>query len=163
MVNGSPVPMSRVALVYIGIIIFEGTLHWQSIARSAPISAEDVRVIDGDTIRAFRKRPNVRLVGFNAPETRRAACDAEEELGAKATRRLRALVRDGNLDFEFVVCSCPAGTEGTPACNYGRRCGTLKANGRDVGAILIAEGLAVPFQCGPTKCPKTPRPWCEAR
>jgi hypothetical protein len=26
---------------------------------------------------------------------------------------------------------------------------------------LIAEGLAVPFQCGETRCPKTPRPWCE--
>ena len=89
-------------------------------------------------------------------------CDAEEELGTKATRRLRDLVRDGNLDFEFVACSCPVGTEGTPACNYGRRCGTLKANGRDVGTILVAEELAVPFHCEATRCPKTPRPWCEA-
>jgi len=127
-----------------------------------PINPTDVRVIDGDTIRVYQKQPNVRLVGFNAPETRRAACEPEHELGAKATRRLRDLVRDGNLDFEFVACSCPPGTEGTSACNYGRRCGTLKANGRDVGTILIAEGLAVPFQCGDTRCPKTPRPWCEA-
>jgi endonuclease YncB( thermonuclease family) len=122
------------------------------------------RVIDGDTIRVYQKRPNVRLVGFNAPETRstrRTVCEPERELGAKATRRLRDPVRDDNLDFEFVACSCPAGTEGKQACNYGRRCGTLKANGRDVGAILIAEGLAVPFQCGATSCPKTPRPWCE--
>ena len=131
-------------------------------ASAAPIDPGDVRVIDGDTIRVYQKQPNVRLVGFNAPETRRAACDAERELGAKATRRVRDLVRNGNLDFEFVACSCPPGTEGTPACNYGRRCGTLKANGRDVGAILIAEGLAVLFQCGTTSCSKTPRPWCEA-
>jgi endonuclease YncB( thermonuclease family) len=130
-------------------------------ATAAPIEPSDVRVIDGDTIRVYQKQPNVRLVGFNAPETRRAACDAERELGAKATRRVRDLVRAGNLDFEFVACSCPAGTEGTFACNYGRRCGTLKSNGRDVGVILIAEGLAVSFQCGPTRCPKTPRPWCE--
>jgi endonuclease YncB( thermonuclease family) len=129
---------------------------------SAPIEPRDVRVIDGDTIRVYQKQPNVRLVGFNAPETRRASCDAERELGAKATRRVRDLVRDGSLDFEFVACSCPPGTEGTPPCNYGRRCGTLKANGLDVGAILIAEGLAVPFQCGERRCPKTPRPWCEA-
>jgi endonuclease YncB( thermonuclease family) len=131
-------------------------------ALSAPIEAGDVRVIDGDTIRVYQKQPNVRLVGFNAPETRRAVCDAERELGAKATRRVRDLIGDGSLDFEFVACSCPPGTEGTPACNYGRRCGTLKANGRDVGAILIAEGLAVPFHCGETRCPKTPRPWCGA-
>ena len=129
---------------------------------AAPINSGDIRVIDGDTIRVYQKQPSVRLVGFNAPETRRAACEAEGELGAKATRRLRNLIRDSNLDFEFVACSCPAGTEGTSACNYGRRCGTLKANDRDVGAILIAEGLAVPFQCGATSCPKTPRPWCEA-
>ena len=128
---------------------------------ASPIDPRDVRVIDGDTIRVFQKQPNVRLVGFNAPETRTAACDAERELGAKATRRVRDLVRNGNLDFEFVACSCPPGTEGTSACNYGRRCGTLKADGHDIGAILIAEELAVSFQCGTTRCPKTPRPWCE--
>ena len=45
-----------------------------------PIDPDDVRVIDGDTIRVYHKQPNVRLVGFNAPETRRAACAAEREL-----------------------------------------------------------------------------------
>jgi endonuclease YncB( thermonuclease family) len=130
-------------------------------AIAEPIDSDDVRVIDGDTIRVYHEQPNVRLVGFNAPETRRAACETERELGAKATRRLRDLVRAGNLDFVYVACSCPAGTAGTPACNYGRDCGTLKSGGRDVGAILIEEGLAVPFVCGATRCPKTPRPWCQ--
>jgi endonuclease YncB( thermonuclease family) len=125
-----------------------------------PIGSSDVRIIDGDTIRVYHKHPNVRLVGFNAPETRRAACEAEGELGTKATRRLRELVRRGNLEFQYVVCSCPEGAQGTPACNHGRDCGTLKSNGRDVGTILIEEGLAVPFLCGSTHCPKTPRPWC---
>jgi endonuclease YncB( thermonuclease family) len=128
---------------------------------AAPIAPDDIRVIDGDTIRVQHQQPNVRLVGFNAPETRKAQCEPERELGTKATRRLRDLVRAGNLDFEFVACSCLPGTEGTPACNYGRRCGTLKADGRDIGAILIEEGLAVPFQCSATRCPKTPRPWCQ--
>src|SRR5262249_40793181 len=91
----------------------------------------------------------------------RAVCEAEAELGAKATRRLRDLVRADHLDFEYVRCSCPEGTQGTPICNYGRECGTLRFNGRDVGAILIEEGLAVPFSCGATRCPKTPRPWCQ--
>jgi|ERR1700730_5539905 endonuclease YncB( thermonuclease family) len=131
------------------------------IAWASSINPDDVRVIDGDTIRVFHKSPNVRLVGFNAPETRRAQCEAERELGARATRRVRDLVRDGNLDFEFVACACSFGTEGMPSCNYGRRCGTLKANGRDVGEILVAERLAVPFVCGPTRCPPTPKPWCH--
>jgi endonuclease YncB( thermonuclease family) len=43
-----------------------------SIASAAPIDPADVRIIDGDTIRVFHKEPNVRLVGFNAAETRRA-------------------------------------------------------------------------------------------
>ena len=130
-------------------------------AFAAPIDPDDVRVVDGDTIRVFHKDPTVRLVGFNTPETRRAQCEAERELGATATRRVRDLVRAGNLDFEFVACACSSGTEGTLSCNYGRRCGTLKANGRDVGEILISEGLAVSFVCGPTRCPPTPKPWCH--
>src|SRR5215510_2609036 len=67
-----------------------------------PIDARDIRVIDGDTVRVYHAQPNVRLVGFNAPETRHAECPAEFELGAKATRRLRDLIKAGNLEFEYV-------------------------------------------------------------
>jgi endonuclease YncB( thermonuclease family) len=132
-----------------------------STARAEPIEPGDVYVIDGDTINVFHVQPNVRLVGFNAPESSNAACEAERQLGVRAAQRLLELVRAGHLDFEYVECSCPAGKQGTRFCNYGRDCGTLKSNGRDVGAILIEEGLAVPFKCGATSCPKTPRPWCQ--
>jgi len=137
-----------------------GMLLLSTVAIAEPIDPSDIRVIDGDTIRVYHQQPNVRLVGFNAPETRHAECPAEFELGSRATRRLRDLIRGGNLDFIYVRCSCPPATQGTFACNYGRDCGTPKSNGRDVGAILIEEGLAVPFVCGATHCPKTPRPWC---
>ena len=130
-------------------------------AWSAPITSDEIRMIDGDTIRLHHQKPDVRLVGFNTPETRRAVCDAERALGDRATAGLRDLVRSSKLDFEFVACACSPGTEGTQYCNYGRRCGTLKANGRDVGAILISENLAVPFVCGQTRCPATPKPWCR--
>lgn len=130
-------------------------------AMAEPISPDQVRVIDGDTIRVHNKRPNVRLVGFNAPETRKPECDAERALGARATRRLRDLVRAGGLDFTFVPCACSCGTEGTMACNYGRRCGTLKSHGRDVGRMLMAEKLAVATACGRTRCSAAPRPWCD--
>jgi endonuclease YncB( thermonuclease family) len=151
------IPMALMRAPLFGLLLFA------SPGVAAPIEPNDIRVIDGDTIRVNHQQPNVRLVGFNAPETQRAQCEPERELGAKATRRVRDLVREGNLDFEFIACACPPGTEGTQACNYGRRCGTLKVNGRDVGTILIAEGLAVPFQCGATSCPRTPRPWCLGR
>lgn len=132
-------------------------------ARAEPLRSHQVRVIDGDTIRLNDAKPDVRLVGFNVPETRRAMCEQERELGGKATRRLRDPVSSSvsKLEFERVQCSCRPGTEGTDACNYGRRCGVLKAGGKDVGAILIGEGLAVAFKCGATGCPPTPKPWCR--
>jgi endonuclease YncB( thermonuclease family) len=149
-----------VARILIWSVIMTLTL-WTGAVLSAPITPDEVRIIDGDTIRIHHQQPDVRLVGFNAPETRRAQCDFERDLGGKATARLRDLVRSTKLDFEFVACSCRSGTEGTSSCNYGRRCGTLKANGQDVGAILIRENLAVPFVCGQTSCPPTPKPWCR--
>jgi len=130
-------------------------------ANAERIDPADIWIIDGDTIQVYRQHPNVRLVGFNAPETRNAACQAEADLGARAARRLRELVRAGKLDFEYVRCSCPEGTQGTAACNWKRDCGTLRSNGRDVGAILIEEGLAVAFVCSAMRCPPTPRPWCR--
>lgn len=127
-----------------------------------PIDPGQIRVVDGDTITVFHQEPSVRLVGFNAPETRRAQCTAERILGDQATRRVRDMVRSEPLDFAYVDCACPAGTEGTMACNWGRSCGILKIDGRDLGEILISEGLAVAFKCGVTRCPKTPKPWCAA-
>jgi endonuclease YncB( thermonuclease family) len=127
---------------------------------STPISIS-VRVIDGDTVSLDDGRPNIRLLGFNAPETGdRARCETERQKGEAAKRRLRELVSSGRSDFQQVACSCAPGTEGTDACNFGRRCGTLRVNGVDVGATLIGEGLAVRFVCGATSCPKLPRPWC---
>jgi endonuclease YncB( thermonuclease family) len=125
---------------------------------AAPIS---VYVIDGDTISLNDGRRNVRLVGFNAPEKgSRARCEIERQKGEAAKRRLRELASSGRPDFQQVVCSCPPGTEGTNVCNFGRRCGTLRVNGVDVGSTLVGEGLAVRFTCGATSCPTLPRPWC---
>jgi endonuclease YncB( thermonuclease family) len=127
-------------------------------ALAIPIESSAVRVIDGDTIEAGGAV--FRLVGFDTPETgSRARCESERTLAAAAARRLRQLIGGGALDLERVACSCRPSTEGTPACNHGRLCGTLRARGRDVGAILISEGLARPFLCGPQSCPAQ-QGWC---
>ena len=76
-----------------------------------------------------------------------------------ATTRLRALVRSDDARLVPVACACRPGQEGTRFCNYGRLCGSLLIGGRDVGAILISEGLAHAYVCGATSCPKR-RSWC---
>jgi endonuclease YncB( thermonuclease family) len=147
---------------------FAGVWTWASavqqptkVISAGAIIPSRILVLDGDTIRIDGRKPDVRLVGLNAPETSRAECKGERDLGEAATRRLQQIVNGSALDLRYVACNCPPGTEGTERCNYGRRCGVLKANGRDVASILIAEKLAVPFHCSGTSCPPTPRPWCR--
>jgi endonuclease YncB( thermonuclease family) len=123
----------------------------------SPLASSDIDIIDGDTVRISGEV--FRLVGFDSPETYRAQCPSERELGNRATFRLRQLVAGGGLDLERVACSCRPRTEGTPRCNYGRSCGVLRVRGRDVGELLIAEGLARPYVCGRTSCPAR-EAWC---
>jgi endonuclease YncB( thermonuclease family) len=128
-----------------------------SIANASPLNPGQIEVVDGDTIRVAGE--TFRLVGFDAPETYRAQCPSERELGNRSTTRLRQLVAGGGLDLERVACSCRPGTEGTPRCNYGRSCGVLRVRGQDVGALLIEEGLARAYVCGRTSCPAR-EAWC---
>ena len=129
-----------------------------SMARAEPIPSGAIQVIDGDTIST--RGQTVRLIGFDAPEAgMNAQCEAERTLAARATAKLRQLIAGGGLDLSLVRCSCPAGTEGTQDCNHGRACGVLKVAAGDVAELLIAEGLAKPFHCSRTRCPRR-QPWC---
>ena len=126
-------------------------------ARAAPIDANAITIIDGDTIDVGPDR--YRMVGYDTPEIRtpRRKVSADERAVATiAKERLGELLRSGTLDLKEVACSCPASTIGTKKCNGGRKCGILLLNGRNIGETLIAEELAVPFNCGKTKCPKMP-------
>ncbi|WP_367646523.1 thermonuclease family protein [Ruegeria arenilitoris] len=128
---------------------------------TAVLRSGDLRVIDGDTVRVKGISRNVRLVGFNSPEVFSPDCAEEKRLGERATSRLKALLRSAkSLRLEYVRCACKPGTEGTQACNYGRLCGRLYVNEKDVGDTLIAEGLAAPYRCGRFSCPRPPGNWC---
>ncbi len=79
-----------------------------------------------------------RLTGYDTPESFEPGCRAEANAARAATARLRALVREADT----------VGTRFSGTDRYGRQLVHLSLDGRDVGAILIAEGLAVPYSGG---------------
>jgi len=126
--------------------------------RPSPNPSGQIDVIDGDTVRF--DGATYRLVGFDTPERGdNARCDDERRRADAAMARLRALIAGGDAHLVRVPCSCRPGTEGTRNCNFGRLCGSLSIGGRDVGGILIGEGLAHSYVCSATSCPRR-RPWC---
>lgn len=117
-----------------------------------------IEVIDGDTVRL--DGVIYRLVGFDTPERGdRARCNDERRRAEAATARLTSLVTSSDASLKRVSCACPAGTEGTSGCNFGRLCGSLTVGGRDVSQILISEGHARPLVCVGTSCSPR-RSWC---
>jgi endonuclease YncB( thermonuclease family) len=90
---------------FAGMWVFMSSPKNQQLPRVSPpggsaMMPSRILVLDGDTIRIDNSKPDVRLVGFNAPETRRPQCSAERDLGEAATRRLRQLVNGGSLNFK---------------------------------------------------------------
>ena len=88
------------------LFFFLALISLTDAAVAAPIAPSDILVIEGDLIRIHRKQPDVRLLGFNAPEVLRAQCRKEKAFGTKSAQRLRELVRGGNLDFAPAACPC---------------------------------------------------------
>jgi hypothetical protein len=118
-----------------------------------------LEIVDGDTVRVDGR--SYRLAGIDAPESgTRAKCAVERELAARTKSRLREILSGGGVKLDRVSCGCPAGTEGTEQCNYGRLCAVLTVAGSDVGRILIGEGLARRYDCAGSNCPPKQR-WCS--
>ena len=131
-------------------------IFWSTAANA--LERVRIEVVDGDTVRVDGQL--TRLVGYDAPEVgERARCETEKRLGEAATRRLTDLIANSSVDFRLLTCSCRPNLIGTERCNRGRACGTLLVNGRDVGEILIREGLGKPFICRRYSCPNR-QPWC---
>lgn len=127
-------------------------------------SSSRISVVDGDTVK--KGGDTYRLIEYNTGETGSdAACQAEKDIGKKATARLKELLDDADeVKLERVSCRCPEGTEGTDACNHGRYCAFLYLDGKSTKDILISEGLAVEYLCPglpDIPCPPRPVPWCD--
>jgi endonuclease YncB( thermonuclease family) len=111
------------------------------VASTAP-ACSVTRVVDGDTVDMTcpgTGRFRARLTGYDTPESFEPRCAAEAQVARAATARLRALVRAAD--------SVDARLGGWD--RYDRRLVRLSLDGRDVGATLIAEGLAVRYTGGP--------------
>ena len=116
-----------------------------------PVTVEVIKIIDGDTIEV-RAHPwlgvfiesRVRLAGIDAPELH-GRCDGETALAARARDRLSELLSGGVARLDDIRHD-----------KYGGRvrARVLDASGADVGAALIAAGLARPYH-GERR-----RPWC---
>ena len=97
-------------------------------------------VVDGDTF--WLGGEKIRIENIDAPETDQAQCATERQLGERAKVRLRALLNSGELQLRR------AGRD-----RYDRTLARVTVGSRDVGSILIAEGLARTYGDGR-------RPWC---
>jgi endonuclease YncB( thermonuclease family) len=100
-------------------------------------------VVDGDTF--YLGGEKIRIAGIDAPETHPSRCPNEEALGIAATARLQQLLNGGSISLSAID---------RDRDRYGRLLRNVAVDGRDVGDILVAEGVARPYGRGR-------RSWCD--
>lgn len=92
-------------------------------------------VVDGDTI--WYQGRKIRIADINTPELGDAGCDYERQLGAQAKARLTVLLNDGAFSLESID---------RDEDRFGRALRIVTRDGQSLGDILVAEGLAEPWQ-----------------
>jgi endonuclease YncB( thermonuclease family) len=103
-------------------------------------------IVDGDTFSIGREK--IRIENIDAPESFRSRCERELVAGLRAKERLAALLRSG-----LVVIT-------RTGDRYRRTLARVYVAGRDVGAVLISEGLALPWQDGGEARDFRVKHWC---
>ena len=101
----------------------------------AKAASPNVVIIDGDTIAIGRE--HIRILSIDTPETFHSRCENELVLGLRAKERLRELLDGGDIRIE---------RDGQD--RYRRTLANVFAGGIDVGATLLKEGFALPYQPG---------------
>lgn len=99
-------------------------------------------VVDGDTF--WFAGDEYRVADIDTPETHPARCFQEAALGRAATARLRKWLNGG----PFSLASAGRDTD-----RYGRKLRIVMRGGTSAGSVLIADGLARPWE-------GRRRPWC---
>jgi micrococcal nuclease len=114
-------------------------------------AALSLQIVDGDTIKVDGL--TYRLVGYDTPELRSGKCVAERRLASKARLRLSQLASEPTARLQEVLCH---------GSNFGRKCGIVYVNGKNIATVMVKEGFADNYWCGSTGCPKR-RNWCEGK
>jgi micrococcal nuclease len=94
--------------------------------------------LDADTIVDPTTKVHIRVLGLDAPETFAPHCKAERDLGYQAAGRMQHLLNAN------VVTVKPSGK----LDKYGRTLAVVLVGKRNVADVLIAEGLARPYNGG---------------
>ena len=122
--------------------------RWRSVA--GPVSAQIVRIIDGDTLLVdahpwpgHAVRVSVRLRGIDTPE-RRSRCLQERHAANRARSELERLVSG----FRTVELRNVSGGK-----YYGRVLADLKAGSTDIASAMLEGGFASPYRGGRRKKP----------
>jgi micrococcal nuclease len=117
--------------------------QWRSIA--GPVTAQVIRIIDGDTLEVdahpwpgHAVRVSVRLRGIDTPE-KRSRCADQRAAARLAHDELERLVA-GFSTVELINV--------TGGKYYGRVLADMKAGTRDIASAMLASGLARPYQGG---------------
>lgn len=122
----------HVQALLFGLVVMAGA------APAAPLSCQVARVVDGDTLHLSCDGVDhrVRLLGFDTPEVFHPLCPAEKRAGDQATRVLQDLVAEGP-----VTAVRFQGLD-----RYGRDLADVAIAGQDVAGVMLASGLALPYQ-----------------
>lgn len=89
-------------------------------------------VVDGDTF--WLEGDKIRIADIDTPEISEPKCDAEYQLGMKATHRLRDLLNEGAFEVR------PIGNRDED--RFGRKLRVVVRGGQSLGDQLVSEGLA---------------------
>jgi len=136
----------------IGALLLTGAVT----AQAEPYDMVVTKVTDGDTIRVdvsdwvlpeLGDTMGVRIMGIDTPEKGgRAQCEAEAELGEKATEFAKSMIKVGDTVQVEVVQWDKYG---------GRFNGIVMVNGENFAQMQIDRGLAKPYDGG------TKESWCD--
>jgi len=88
-------------------------------------------VVDGDTF--WLAGTKIRIADIDTPEIGKPGCAGEAALGRRATTRLRELLSAGSFELQPVDRDEDV---------YGRKLRVVVRDGRSIGDVLVAEGLA---------------------